>query len=98
MYNKTVFPTAWNNGYKCFYDKEHPLATTDGRVFYHRHLMSMKLNRWVTNKEEVHHIDGNRENNSLDNLQLLTKSEHSKIHNPKQFSDNARGVVQMYSD
>ncbi len=29
---------------------------------------------------EVHHKDGNKLNNSLDNLVVLTKSEHSRIH------------------
>ena len=28
----------------------------------------------------VHHIDGNRVNNNPDNLMILTKSEHSKLH------------------
>lgn len=31
-------------------------------------------------KMEVHHIDGDRTNNSLDNLQLLTIDEHYDIH------------------
>ena len=30
----------------------------------------------------IHHIDHNTENNDITNLQLLTKSEHQKIHNP----------------
>ena len=30
--------------------------------------------------KDVHHIDGNRENNHPSNLQLLTPEEHSKIH------------------
>ena len=30
---------------------------------------------------EVHHIDGNKDNNKIDNLKLLSKEEHCKIHN-----------------
>jgi hypothetical protein len=29
---------------------------------------------------QVHHIDGQRWNNSLDNLELMTISEHTRIH------------------
>lgn len=29
---------------------------------------------------EVHHIDRNRANNDIDNLQLLTREEHKKLH------------------
>ena len=36
-------------------------------------------------KMDIHHVDGNATNNSLDNLALLTKDEHNKIH-----SDRAR--------
>lgn len=30
---------------------------------------------------QVHHIDGNHYNNAIDNLMIVTKSEHRKIHN-----------------
>ena len=29
---------------------------------------------------EVHHIDGNRDNNILDNLIILCANHHSKVH------------------
>lgn len=41
---------------------------------------------------EVHHKDCNFLNNNLDNLQLLTKSEHRKIH--KQIEANRKGDEQ----
>ena len=31
-------------------------------------------------KYVVHHIDGNKRNNKISNLQILTKKEHEKIH------------------
>ena len=80
MYDKPIHITAWNNGYRCFYDKEHPLSTTDGRVFVHRHVASITAGRWLSSDEIVHHIDGNKENNSPDNLQIVSRSEHTHLH------------------
>ncbi|MCH1964374.1 HNH endonuclease signature motif containing protein [Clostridium perfringens] len=36
-----------------------------------------------TGKLDVHHIDGNFQNNSIDNLQILCRSCHNKIHKNK---------------
>lgn len=40
----------------------------------------MKIGRELSSGEQVHHIDGNHTNNSADNLMVVTKSEHMKIH------------------
>ena len=37
---------------------------------YPRILMEEKLGRPLEPNEDVHHVDGNKENNSLDNLEL----------------------------
>lgn len=39
-----------------------------------------KYNGKVPKGMEVHHIDMNKDNNEIDNLKLLTKSEHNKLH------------------
>lgn len=82
MYNKEINAKALNNGYLCFYDKDHPLATEacQYRVFLHRHIASIKIGRWLSTEEHVHHIDENKLNNAPDNLEVLTRSEHSKRH------------------
>ena len=50
-------------------------------VFEHRFLMEKKIGRELTDKDIVHHIDGNSLNNSLENLVLTTRAEHmSKYH------------------
>jgi len=33
-------------GYEYFMDKEHPLASSIGRVWYHRHVASLREGRW----------------------------------------------------
>jgi hypothetical protein len=84
MYNKEISPSGTNLGYNYFIDYEHPLATgNSGRILLHRHLISMQLGRWISKDEHVHHIDENKLNNEINNLRLVSLSEHNKIHNPK---------------
>lgn len=65
-----------------------------GRVPKHRYMVELNHTRFDGDKFEriglwyylkpgyaVHHIDFNHDNNCLDNLQIVTKSEHTKIHN-----------------
>jgi hypothetical protein len=42
--------------------------------------MASMLGRAMVSSEHVHHIDGNRENDSPENLELLTADEHNKHH------------------
>lgn len=44
----------------------------------HRYLMEKKLGRKLLRSEHVHHIDGNKHNNSLDNLIVLSDAEHGR--------------------
>ena len=43
---------------------------------YARYLMAVKLGRFLTANEQVDHIDNDRTNDSIGNLQLLTASEN----------------------
>jgi len=43
-------------------------------------IMENKIGRRLFHNECVHHIDQCKTNNNLNNLQLMTKSEHSKLH------------------
>lgn len=85
-------------GYLYFIDRKHPLANKSGCVYYHRHLMSLQLQRWLLPKEHVHHIDGNPSNNCLENLELITLSEHAKLHNPAKYNicHNCGKVYKMW--
>ncbi len=56
---------------------------SDGRVIYeHRFLMEQMLGRRLMSTEHVHHKDGDKRNNELSNLEVLTLSEHSREHAP----------------
>ena len=37
----------------------------------------------IPKDHHIHHVDWHKSNNSIDNLQMLTKTEHLKIHRPK---------------
>ena len=49
-------------------------------IAVHRYVMAQHLGRPLTPDELVHHIDGNKLNNDISNLELTTSSEHHKEH------------------
>ena len=56
----------------------------DGRCReVHRVKIEKKLGRKLSRSEHVHHRNENRGDNSDDNLQLMSASEHSKLHGNK---------------
>jgi HNH endonuclease len=62
---------------------DHPYASKSGYIREHRLIMENKIGRYLLPGEEVHHIDGNTLNNDINNLQLLSKSEHARLHKDK---------------
>lgn len=46
----------------------------------HRYIMEQHLGRQLSRNEVVHHKDGNKENNDIENLELMGLSEHSRQH------------------
>ena len=54
-----------------------------GKNFYVHRLMASHflVNDNPKEKTQVHHKDFNRKNNSIDNLEWVSKEEHTKIHN-----------------
>ena len=70
-----------NNGYVEIMMPEHPNARSNGTILEHRLMAEKKLGRRLTKEETVHHIDGDRNNNDLDNLMVFkTNSDHSAFH------------------
>jgi hypothetical protein len=47
---------------------------------FHRYLVEEREGRTLDRNEVVHHIDGNAMNNALDNLMVLSRAEHFRIH------------------
>ena len=51
-----------------------------GNAKLHRLIMEDHLGRKLTSDEIVHHIDGNKLNNNINNLKVMTRGEHSRLH------------------
>jgi hypothetical protein len=56
------------------------LKEKHGYVFCHRKVMQEYLGRKLTDDEVVHHIDGDKLNNDIENLYLTDKSKHAIAH------------------
>lgn len=51
------------------------------RIFEHRAVMENHIGRKLTEDEVVHHINGDKTDNRIENLALMTRGEHSTLHN-----------------
>jgi hypothetical protein len=85
----------WNGGvritqgYRTISHPSHPNASKDGYVREHVYMMSQHLGRPIAKNEIVHHINEDRLDNRLENLQVMTRSEHHSLHH--------RGVIKTGS-
>ena len=78
------------NGYVRVYSPNHPRADKPGYVKEHRIVMEKHLNRYLTREEHIHHINGDKTDNRIDNLQIVSSSEHNKVHFPHGFNPKRR--------
>lgn len=70
-----------SHGYITVYAPEHPFADHHGHVYEHRIVMEQKLERYLTVIERIHHINGVKSDNRLENLKLCScLAEHRSLH------------------
>lgn len=69
-----------NNGYIEVFCPDHPNANVRRCVYEHQIVMEQHIGRYIRKGEVVHHIDGNKTNNDISNLLLLSNADHAKLH------------------
>ena len=67
-------------GYMLAYAPCHPHAHKDGYVMLHTVIMERAIGRYLMDDEVVHHINHNRADNRIENLQLMKKKDHCRMH------------------
>lgn len=69
-----------HNGYIEVYAPDHPNKNKRNCVYEHQLVMEKHIGRYLEKGEVVHHKDLCKTNNSIENLQLMTNSEHTRLH------------------
>ena len=80
------------DGYIYVYVPNHPYASKDGYVMEHILTMERVVGRYITRDEVVHHINHVRNDNRIENLQLMTFKEHASLH-MRERQAKKRGVM-----
>lgn len=75
------YNTQWKIGYVVINkDNRRTLLLANGKqrssTQYARYLLAVKLGRFLTQTETVDHIDGDKTNDDINNLQILSRKEN----------------------
>lgn len=76
------------------YDGYLYMSEENNRYAVHRRVMEEHLGRKLRSDELVHHKDGNKKNNALENLELHTRSSHMRDVHDKHRKRDAYGRYQ----
>lgn len=75
--------TGWQyrrkDGYIAVYYPRHPDASKSGWMLQHRLVAEEAIGRRLLPKEHVHHLNGIKDDNRPENLQVLNTGDHTRI-------------------
>lgn len=79
------------DGYIYVYKPNHPHSSQEGYVMEHVLVMEKTIGRYLNKGEVVHHKNHVRDDNRIENLQLMTFKEHARFHMNERWAKK-RGV------
>jgi hypothetical protein len=75
--------TRHNGGYVYLSLYNHPNCDRNGRILEHRLVMEKKIGRYLTKQEVVHHINGIKDDNRVENLVLCKNNSENRAYDRK---------------
>lgn len=87
-------------GYVLIYKLDHKYSQTkQGWIYEHRAVVEDFLKRGLKSHECVHHIDGHKKNNKIENPMLFpNEKEHQKFHNKVKQFGYTRPILKQISE
>lgn len=84
------------SGYVYLFRPNHPYCNIGGYIREHRLVMENSIGRYLRSDEHIHHINGNRQDNRIENLIMVTRAEHNKLEKMIDTSDRVCSICKNH--